>query len=228
MNKNLELLRQITAFEQLEDAELSAIAPKFIPKNYIKHETIISYREKNHQYVYFMTSGSVRTTRYSMLGREVSYQVLKSGDMFGELSAIDQLPRMTEVIALENTSLLLIRQADFYNLLMSQPKVAWATLLKLNRMIRFLENRAFEFAVMNVNKRIQAELIRLSEDDQFSESKIIPNMATHQELANNLGTRREAVTHELSRLKKMGIIRTDKKNLFIQDIARLEELIDEE
>ncbi len=50
-------------------------------------------------------SGTVRATMYTPSGREVLYQDIIAHDMFGEMAAIDNGPRTTNVIAVEDTTL---------------------------------------------------------------------------------------------------------------------------
>ena len=46
---------------------------------------------------------------------------------------------------------------------------------------------------------------------------------THAELANRIGTHREAVTRELGVLSERGIIRYGRRSLMILDLARLQQ-----
>jgi CRP/FNR family transcriptional regulator, cyclic AMP receptor protein len=48
---------------------------------------------------------------------------------------------------------------------------------------------------------------------------------THAEIASRTSTHREAVTRELNRLTKMGIIEQRSRVLWIKDLARLEALV---
>ena len=63
------------------------------------HQIILGYQDDSRE-VFFVVRGQVRVTFFSECGREVSFRDLPAGEMFGELSAIDGLPRSCTVVAL--------------------------------------------------------------------------------------------------------------------------------
>jgi CRP-like cAMP-binding protein len=62
--------------------------------------------------------------------------VLGPGDFFGELSVLDQLPRMAHVIAEEPTSTLALASWDFEKLLEKNPKITLSLLREVARRLR--------------------------------------------------------------------------------------------
>ena len=55
--------------------------------------------------VFFVVEGRVNAVDFTLSGREVAFASIKEGDSFGELAAIDGLPRSTSVVAAENSYL---------------------------------------------------------------------------------------------------------------------------
>ncbi len=49
--------------------------------------------------VFFILSGTVRSTSYTAAGREVIYNETEAGEIFGEFSAVDGLPSSSSVVA---------------------------------------------------------------------------------------------------------------------------------
>ena len=89
--------------------------------------------------------------------------------------------------------------------------------------VRSLTERLFELIALNVQTRIHCELLRLAQGGEQRGGIIeIRNPPTHAELANRIGTHREAVTRELTALSGMKIIRHGRRSLQILDLARLE------
>ena len=100
MNPSItERLSRIRVFQTLDNNALEHIAPFFVHHAFVRGQCILTHGERSTA-VYFLTEGRVRATLYSPTGREVSYQDLKPGEMFGELAALDQLPRSMHVIGL--------------------------------------------------------------------------------------------------------------------------------
>ena len=220
-----DTLGTIDAFKELARPEREQIAPLCVAKSYPKSRVIITHQEESFD-VFFIVSGSVRAAIYTEQGRQISYQDLFAGDMFGELAAIDHQPRSTHVVALQECTLISLSRARFYDLLMGYPQVAIATLQKTVRVVRFLCDRVYEFGALDVSGRVRAELVRLATAAlDGSGSATITEMPTHQELANRLATHREAVSRELSGLEKQGLIRKQGHALVISDIRRLSSMI---
>jgi predicted transcriptional regulator len=54
--------------------------------------------------------------------------------------------------------------------------------------------------------------------------RIVP-APTHAEIANRVGTHREAVTRELNRLLQIGIIERRRDSLLVKDVDRLAQMV---
>src|SRR5262249_49644647 len=110
--------------------------------------------------------------------------------------------------------------STFRELVATEPGLAQALLPVLVRTIRGLNTRVFEFSTLAVNNRIQAELLRLAGvgSRQGNSARIVP-APTHVEIASRVSTHREAVTRELNRLAKIGIIERRGGTLLIKDLA---------
>ena len=85
------LLRQIDSFVDLDDAACEDIGRLIKWRELKKGVEIVSHEVENDE-IYFIASGRVRVTIFTIQGKEISYQELGAGKMFGELSAIDRMP----------------------------------------------------------------------------------------------------------------------------------------
>ena len=68
-----------------------------------------------------------------------------------------------------------------------------------------LDQRLYESSVMPMKVRLHAELLRISRRHRDS-APIISPPPTHQDLASRIGSQREAVSKELNRLERDGVI----------------------
>lgn len=221
-----EILGNINAFKELDNDVLKQISPFFHLKRIEASQIIISSEEFSTE-VYFIVSGVVRAIMYTPSGRELSYQDIAAGDMFGELAAIDHMQRSTHVVAIEDSSLLRLTSHNFIDIISTYPTVGLATLHKVTQVNRFLCERVYEFSALDVNHRIRAELLRLAKNasTNITGEITIENMPKHQELANRLATHREAVTRELNYLEKKGVIIRGKNIISIPDIQKLQSMV---
>src|SRR5690348_12285844 len=92
-------LRAVSLFADLSEAKLAAIAGMCTIRTFEKQAQILGEQEKTAD-VFFILSGTVRSTSYTEAGREVIFNETPAGGIVGEFSAIDGLPRSSTVVAL--------------------------------------------------------------------------------------------------------------------------------
>jgi len=168
--------------------------------------------------VHVVQEGRLEVVLYAADGREVSLRILRPGQLFGELGAIDDAVRSTSIVATTDSRLLAIPQQAFRTALSRSPEANDWMLRRLTSQIRSLTDRVFELSALNVQARLHCELIRLARSPDAADS-IAP---THAELANRIGTHREAVTRELNALAARNIIRGGRRRLEFLDLDGLE------
>jgi len=220
-------LTGIEIFSDLNVSDRQQIAKLCQGRLYEKNQVVVSHHESACN-VYFIISGTVRVTIYSNSGKEVTFRDQHAGQMFGELSAIDSMPRSAHVIALSDATLAIISPEDFWHVLNLYPSVSRKTFKYLSNLVRLLSDRVIEFSTLGVQNRIHAELLRLGRNQPESDgSAVISPAPTHAEIANRVSTHREAVTRELSNLNRMGIVTKNGRSLIITDIDRLHRMVNE-
>ena len=170
--------------------------------------------------VFFVLDGRLQVLLYSASGREISLRDLETGDMFGEMAAIDGESRSASIVALTEARLLVMSRVDFRTAVDASPEAALWLLRQLTSRVRSLTERVFELSALNVQSRLHCELLRMAAgSDTGLEIRPAP---THAELANRIGTHREAVTREMRALAAQDIIRTGRRRLEFVDLARLQ------
>jgi CRP/FNR family transcriptional regulator, cyclic AMP receptor protein len=174
--------------------------------------------------VLFVVEGQVQVLLYSSNGRQVSINNLGRGASFGQLAALDGLPRSASVVALTDVRLRAISRDDFLLLLETAPAAAVWVARRLCGDVRRLSERVFEMSALNVQSRLHCELLRLARGSGASGLTITPS-PTHAELANRIGTNREAVTREMRVLTQLNIIRTRRRSLEFIDLGELERVV---
>jgi CRP/FNR family transcriptional regulator, cyclic AMP receptor protein len=218
-------LENIAIFRGLPSDTLERIQRHCSWRRYEPREPIIAYMDTSDD-VFFMMAGSARVTIRSVDGKAVSFRELGPNATFGEYAAIDGSPRSASVEARTNCLVASMPAAAFLDLVETEPKLAKLLLKYLVMEIRELTTRVYEFSTLAVRYRIQAELLRLANlsAQQGKTVNIVP-APTHAEIASRTSTHREAVTRELNRLSKFGIIEQRNRVLVVRDIDRLSALV---
>jgi CRP-like cAMP-binding protein len=196
-------------------------------RRYEPGELIVDYLDASDE-VFFVSIGEVCVTIYSLAGKAVSFRNLGSGEIFGEYAAIDGEPRCASVEARTSCLVASMSGTSFQQLLLSEPHVAQALIKSLVRNVRTLTKRVYEFSTLAVNNRIQAELLRLASLGQREgNSARLEPAPTHSEIASRISTHREAVSRELNRLSRIGIIERQNGALIVRDLGRLAAMLHE-
>ena len=220
-------LKKIELFDCLDDAACDRVSKLIKWRQYRKGTEVLPYKGESTD-VYFIASGRVRITIYSFSGKEISYQELGPGKMFGELSAIDQLPRTATVMTSEPSRIGAISRNDYWQLVDQYPGVAAAAMKRLASLVRFLIDRVYQYGALDVKDRIRMEILRLAREGMVNgDTAAIPNFPTHKEIANRVNTHREAVTRELNELSRMGLIEQNNRVLTVTTVSGLTELLPE-
>jgi CRP/FNR family transcriptional regulator, cyclic AMP receptor protein len=217
--------KSIYFFELLTPDERRRMEARAIRIRMRKGQTIIESGSHSRD-VYFLIEGELRVLLFSPDGKEVSVRTLRPGQMFGELAALDGLPRSATVVATAPSVVVSMRVADFRACIASSADAALWLAENLASQIRALTDRLFELAALNVRSRLHCELLRLAAvAGQIGSRAVIRPFPTHAELANRIGTHREAVTRELRDLARIGLVAQGARSLTILDIERLSSLV---
>lgn len=220
-------LRGIALLEGLSAERLEALASLCAWRNYGAGQSIVS-RAAGDRDVHLIVSGRVRVTTYSAGGRQVTFRDLGAGELFGEVAALDDLPRTADVVALESALTASIPSSAFRKLLREEPALAERILRRLSGVVRLMSERVVDLSTLGVQKRIHLELLRLAHAAGVRHNTArIDRPPKHADLASQVSTYREQVTRELSALVRAGIVRRDGGALVITDVRRLEVLAEE-
>jgi CRP-like cAMP-binding protein len=215
-------LRVISLFEDLSDRALARVESLCSMRSYKKGEEIVGDHE-NTTDVFFILTGTVRVTSFTEAGREVIFNDVSGGGIFGEFSAIDRLPRSASGVALTDCSLARMPASHFFGLLREENGVAVHLVELLVRKIRSMSERVFEVSALAVRERLRRELVRLATMSGKKEGNIIIIVPapTHYEIAARIGSHREAVTREINRLELEKVLEIGRRSIRITDLERL-------
>jgi CRP/FNR family cyclic AMP-dependent transcriptional regulator len=169
--------------------------------------------------LYVVREGRVKVVLVSEDGREVILGVLGVGEHFGELSVIDEQPRSAHVIAMEDTTLLVLRREDFRKQVEETPALAWALLLELSRRLRRADGKIGGLVLLDVPGRIARLLLDLAEE---SGSPTIEKALTHQTIAQMIGASRETVSRAMRDFQNAGWVTVARRRITLADREALE------
>lgn len=219
-----ETLCGIDMFAGLDTASRETIAKLCEGRRFDTRQQILSQSDSDCE-AFFIVSGAVKIGVYSDTGKEIIFRELRAGRMFGELSAIDNQPRSAHVTALEDTAVVVLASEHFRSVTSEYPLVAGRVMQFLCSIVRSLSIRVYEHDALPVNSRVHAELLRLAYENMVDGKRAeISPTPTHVEFAAHIGTHREAVTKELNKMRKMGLVERMGRTLVVHDVTAIEHL----
>ncbi|MFH1213820.1 MAG: Crp/Fnr family transcriptional regulator [Candidatus Neomarinimicrobiota bacterium] len=210
------LLKNIPLFADLKDEIIQKIS-NLMQKRVYKKGNIILMEEEFGDTLFILNQGSVKITRLSDDGREVILSILGEGDFFGEMSIFDGENRSANVIALEDTDVLILKRGDFLDLLEKHPKIAIVLLQEMAMRLRRSDQQIEGLSLSDAENRIAMSLLRLAEDLGVIKQGqvVIENLPYQQDIANMAGTSRETVSRMLTLLQRKGYVQKRGRKLII-------------
>ena len=131
--RRVEKLRKLDVFRDLTFKEALEVDDLLHERTYEKGEIIFEEGDSGHG-IYVVVSGKVRAIPSHELLKTAALE-FGPGEMVGELSLFEEAPRTVTVVAVEQTVIVALFQAEFFTLLTKNTKIGVKVLLKLSRTI---------------------------------------------------------------------------------------------
>ncbi len=186
-----------------------------------KHSVIYDVGERERT-LFFLQNGFVKVGTIAADGREVIYDVRKSGDVVGELSASEQV-RTDRAVALENTDAICVPFEEVMQSLLKQPGLAAVLVDLFCRALKEAYAQVNSMALDDtVNRLIKVLSGLATKIGQRSGSLVqIPVYLTQEEIAQMVGARRERISTALNSLRRRGIVQYSTRGHMVLDIDAL-------
>jgi CRP-like cAMP-binding protein len=133
-------LAQVDLFAGLEKKDLQLLGGACQERKYSAGSTLIKQGDTGVG-LYVITSGTVRITKATDPDKaEIDLGTAGPGNVLGEMSLLDELPRSATVTAVDNVTALLLPIWEFRTALRNQPNIAIRLLSTLSRRLRKAES----------------------------------------------------------------------------------------
>lgn len=151
----------------------------------------------------------VKVTAYLESGGAAMLGIRVSGDVVGELAALRRQPRSAMVTTCSPMLVHVIRAQTFTDFLDSHP-AAWNALARMIAdRLDWANRRRTDFAQFSVPVRVANVLVEISHRhgvDRGDGKRDLGVDLTHEEIANLVGARKDAVFKAVRRFKDLGLI----------------------
>ena len=203
------------------------LASRTVRKLFSSGELIFSEGEPCNG-LHIIARGKVRIFKTSVSGREQVLAVNVPGESVAELPVFDGGPFPASAVAVEDAELAFISRRDFNAYCLEHPEVALKVLSVVGARLRRLVGIIEELSFTTIRQRLIAALVKLAQSEGRTTARGIEFQlpATHQELANQLGTVRELISRNLTRLEAEGLLDVDARQIVVKDMKGLSALLE--
>jgi CRP/FNR family transcriptional regulator, cyclic AMP receptor protein len=220
----ISLLSGTSLFGALEAADLAACARAFKEKHLDRGQTLF-LRGDPGTHLYLVETGRIRLAISTANGRSLSFQVAASGDLFGEIAALDGKERSADATAITEAKVHSLERSAFRELWTTRPGLAACVVTFLCGRLRQMTTQFESVALQPLEVRLARYVIVALGARVVPPGKRIPLELgfSQSELSQLLGASRPKVNAAIAALEKAGALKRTLDRLFC-DPEKLDEI----
>jgi CRP/FNR family cyclic AMP-dependent transcriptional regulator len=214
----VHLIKDIPYFSELTIEEMQNLVASSQKRRYPRG-SIVLHKDDVGDETYLIMIGKVKVIVTHPDGKEIILNILKSGDLFGEMAVFDHMPRSATVAAEEDSELLIISRENITNLIKRNPQIAFKLLSDMSRRLREADEQISGLAHLDAKGRVAQALLKLSKEANMITDdghKVFPKPPI-KDIAAMSGTSHEIVSQLLSELTNKRIIDLTEEYIIIYD-----------
>ncbi|EWY39751.1 Crp/Fnr family transcriptional regulator [Skermanella stibiiresistens SB22] len=228
LEEKLAVLAEHSLLKHVDPSELSQLAAYSTVARHRPRATIFRQGDPGSSMMAVL-SGRVRICSYSPEGKEVTLNIVRKGEFFGEIALLDGKPRTAEALAIEETDLLVLERRHFMPWLENHPKVCVRMFGVLCDRLRRTSTQLEDTLFLEVPTRLARCLVRLATAFGVQErggGTRIDVKLSQQQLGTLVGITRESTNKHLNEWQRDGLITVGAGTVTIRDLEGLRELAD--
>jgi CRP/FNR family cyclic AMP-dependent transcriptional regulator len=209
-------------FSKLSQSLRDAILSRAVVRR-LHDGAILSARGAEPQEWCGVARGAVRVSSVSLAGKQVTLTYVEPGTWFGDIALFDRMPRTHDAHAHGETTLLVVRRADFRSLL-AQHVELYEALLRLNcRRLRLMFDAIEDLNTRPLAARLAKQILLLARSygvEHDGEIRVGLQLA-QEDIAQLLGASRQRVNQELKGFEREGAVRIEPTRLVVLSKEKL-------
>jgi CRP-like cAMP-binding protein len=165
-------------------------------------------------------SGTVEVVIPSVDGKNAAVNLIKEGEIFGEIALLDGRPRTANAVAFTDCGLMVIERREFLPLLRAQPDIAVKLIEILCARMRRTTEQVEELMFQDLESRLAKALVRLCE----SSGPPYRVSITQRELSEIAGVSREETNKQLQVWTRNQLVRLERGGITVLRLPALIEI----
>jgi CRP-like cAMP-binding protein len=217
MATRAEFLRTIPYFSGLDDSGIESVGRRVFEKKAQRGELLLSEGGQADA-LYFVAEGAVKVFKTSADGKEQILRIIRPGESFNDVPALNGGVSLVSAGALGPVSLYAIKKSDLEEIMREHPQLAFNVIRVLSRRVAELIDLVEDLSFRHVTGRVAKMLLEYAGDRTGDRPRL-----TQQEMAAVIGTAREMVGRSLKSLEEEGAIRMERNRIVISNAKALRE-----
>ena len=226
-DRRAALLAGHSFFRSLSEDQLGELASLTHERDFSRGQMIFQKGDAGDSLMAVL-AGRVKISTVSADGKEVVFNIINAGEIFGEIALLDGGVRTADATPLEKSHLLILRRSDFIGFFERHTSFAVSLMEVLCERIRRTTELVEDSIFLDVAARIARRLMYLSrEQRQAGGDDPIKLKISQQELGDFAGISRKTTNRILNQWREMGIIELGYGALTLNDRTAIERLASE-
>ncbi len=219
----MDVLRRTELFGSLADDELQRLAEAARTRTFRRGQ-YLWYQGDPGDTLLVVCHGRLKVVfGFEPTGDEAVLHSVGSCEVLGELALLDGAPRSASVVALEQTTALILSRATVLDAMTRHPAVLEAMLRTVGRLVRRLTEQNGDLVFLDLGGRLAKLLLRLAEGrTPGNDGIVLDTHLSQSELAAMIGATRPAVNRVLHLFAARGLIRVEGQVIVLQDLPGLQ------
>lgn len=222
----LDLLERSSVFSALTAQDKASLAVEMRDVHLARGQLLFSRGDPSQQ-VYLVVHGRVRFSVLTAEGREISFSHAVAGDVFGEIAALEDVPRSADATAIVRTHLKVVEYSTFRRLLSANSDFAFSIIKLLCGRLRSLSNHYEAVGLLPVEVRVARLLFEMLSEAERAEQdgrRTLPFDLPQNELGLLVGTTRQRMNAALTTLERAGAITRPNPAQVTCDVDKLKKM----
>ena len=221
------LLNTNYLFRDLDEAVVDRIAALGITRR-LDADEVLFLKGDEGDALYGVLSGRVRISTAASGGKEIVFNIINPGDVFGEIALLDGMPRTADASAMTAATLMAILRRDFLDLMNRESQLASHLLRLVCARLRATNEMVEDAAFLSLPARLTKRLLNLASVQGERTANGIALRISQSDLAQIMGTSRESINKHLQRWRKEGSIALGRSRVTLVKRQELQDLVDED
>ena len=221
-NARRRVLLSSPLFKALPVTALDTILAQATEKSIRKGHTVYRRGDEG-SYMAAVLSGLMRVSATSSGGKEVTFNMISAGEVFGEIALLDGKPRSADVTAIVDSQLMVVERHHFKPLLEANHELALRMIDVLCERLRDTTDTLGDLATLKLPERLARKLLNLgAAHGDMSQGGVggstirinIPLSDT--DLARFVGCERESINKQMRAWHEDGIVARENRRVILR------------